>query len=741
MSSVLYRLGHFSVRYRRFVLPFWILLLVGVIALGSALGGETSGGFTLPGTESQRAFDLLDERFPAQSGSTTRVVFAVEAGGSLEDPDVAASIAGLMDDIALTPGVEATSVPTSAGSISPDGLVGFGEIRYAAATDDIGNATLDAVAADVEAVRATGFTVEFGGDVIPAGQQAQPASELIGVAVAVVVLLVSFGSVIAMGLPLLTAVLGLAVGLSGITIMTSFVDLSEQTSTLATMIGLAVGIDYALFIITRHREHLAEGLGVEEAAARANATAGGAVVFAGMTVVIALVSLAASGMPFLTAMGLGAAGTVAVAVLVAISLMPAMLGFAGHNIDRFRVPGLKNRTGAAHEGETLGARWARKVTGHPVLALVGGSAVMLVLAVPMLSMRLGLPDDGTESPATTQRRAYDLLADGFGPGFNGPLVLVVDLDGAADPTGTVDQLAAALPTEPGVVAVDEPSFNDAGDAAVIGITPTTGPTDEATEQLIRRLRDDVLPPIEQASGAEASLTGSTAANIDISAELASSLPTFIAIVLGLTILLLLLVFRSILVPLKAAIAILLSIGASFGVIVAMFQWGWLQDVIGLDTTSPIINFLPTLMFAIVFGLSMDYEVFILSRIHEDYARTGDAKRSVVTGIGSSARVITAAALIMISVFGAFVLGDETIIQMFGVGLSVAVFLDATVVRMLIVPGVMTLFDKAAWWIPRWLDRAMPNLDVEGARLVATLEAPDAADAADAADEREPALQA
>lgn len=306
--------------------------------------------------------------------------------------------------------------------------------------------------------------------------------------------------------------------------------------------------------------------------------------------------------------------------------------------------------------------------------------------------------------------------------------------GESLPSHSNDQLVAALSTEPGILAVDEPSFNDAVDTAVIGITPTTGPTDEATEHLTHRLRDDVLPPIEHASGAEASLTGSTAANIDISAKLASSLPRFIAIVLGLTVLLLLLVFRSILVPLKAAIAILLSIGAAFGVIVAMFQWGWLRDVIGLDTTSPIVNFLPVLMFAIVFGLSMDYEVFILSRIHEDYARTGDAKRSVVTGIGSSAQVITAAALIMISVFGAFVLGDDSVIKMFGVGLAAAVFLDATIVRMLIVPGVMTLFDKAAWWIPQWLDRALPSLDIEGVRLVATLEAHDAASVL------EPALQ-
>jgi putative drug exporter of the RND superfamily len=724
MASLLYRLGKFSHRRRRWVLLFWVVILAGTVVGGIAFGGESSGTISVPGTESQQAFDLIDDRFPAESGSSTQVVFDVEAGSSLEDPDVTSSIAALMDQLGEIPGVTATAVPEAGFSISDDGLVGFGEIRYEADADDIPQSTLDAVADELETAQAAGLNVNFGGDVIPTETESAPASELIGIGVAVVVLLISFGSVIAMGLPLLTAILGLGVSLFGIMIMTRFVSLSDTTPTLATMIGLAVGIDYALFIITRHRQHLAEGLDVDESVARANATAGGAVVFAGMTVIIALGSLFVAGMPFLTAMGLGAASAVAVAVLVAVSLLPALLGFAGHNIDRFTIPGLKTRTGAAGEGETLGTRWARKVTGHPVLALIGGSVVMLILAIPMLSMRLGQPDAGTQPPGNTERKAYDLLADGFGPGFNGPLILVVDLADADDPDSAVQQITAALDSDPGVVAVGDPSINDAGDTVVVGLTPSTGPTDKATDQLIHRLRDDVLPPVETATGTDASLTGSTAANIDISAKLGAALPRFIAVVLALTILLLLIVFRSILVPLKAAVAILLSIGAAFGVIVAMFQWGWLKDLIGLETTSPILNFLPILMFAIVFGLSMDYEVFILSKIHEDYSKTGDAKHSVISGIGSSARVITAAALIMVSIFAAFVLGDETFIKMFGVGLSVAVLLDATVVRMLIVPGVMTLFDKSAWWLPRWLDRALPDIDVEGKRLVATLDADD-----------------
>src|SRR3546814_792384 len=461
------------------------------------------------------------------------------------------------------------------------------------------------------------------------------------------VLLPPFGSVLAMGLPIVTALLGLGVGISGIGLMSAFVDLSSSAPTLAVMIGLAVGIDYALFVVTRHRQNLAHGLDVEEAAARANATAGGAVVFAGIAVVIAISGLAVIGIPFLTVMGLAAAATVAVAVLVAVTLLPALLGFAGHNIDRFRVPGLKNRTGRTHEGDTLGTRWARGVTRRPVQALVGGLAVMAVLAIPVLSMRLGLPDAGSEPVSSTQRRAFDLVSAGFGPGYNGQLSVVVDLSDAPDPHRAVEKIAISLGGYDGVASVAPAALSEAGDTAVISLVPTTGPSAAETEDLVNGLRDELRPELEAATGASFFVAGSTAANIDISDKFAGALLPFIALVIGLTVIMLMAVFRSILVPIKAALAILVSIGSSFGVVVAVFNWGWLAGLIGLEQTIPVVSFLPMMMFAILFGLSMDYEVFILSRIHEEYHRTGDAKGSVLTGISSSARVITAAALIMI----------------------------------------------------------------------------------------------
>jgi RND superfamily putative drug exporter len=424
-------------------------------------------------------------------------------------------------------------------------------------------------------------------------------------------------------------------------------------------------------------------------------------------------------------MGLAAAATVAIAVLVAITLLPAMLGFVGANIDRFRLPGLKNRTGGTHEGDTLGTRWAHSVTRRPVAALVGGLVVMAILAAPIVSMRLGLPDAGTEPETSTQRRAYDLVAAGFGPGFNGQLTIVADLSGATDRQGATEAISSTLARVPGVVAVQPATPNESGDTAVISLIPAAGPSDPATSDLVSTLRGEVRDQLVAETGASYLVAGSTAANIDISSKVGAALVPFMALVIGLTVILLTAVFRSILVPIKAALAILISIGSSFGVIVAVFNWGWLADVIGLEQTIPIVSFVPMMMFAILFGLSMDYEVFILSRIHEEYHRTGDAKNSVLVGLSSSARVITAAALIMISVFGAFALGDSPVIKMFGIGLATAVFLDATVVRMVIVPAVMTLFGERAWQLPPWLDRLLPNLDVEGEDLIDRLEAHDA----------------
>ena len=726
MATLLYRLGHFAVRRRRYVVAFWVLLLVGAGLLNGALGGKTSDSFKIPGTESQKAADLLETRFPAQSGSIVQVVYQADKGISFHDATGAAALTKASAVLATQPGVAKGGVtdPSATGTISKDGTIAYAQVAYTKAATDIDKGALDSLqAAATSAVHGTA-RAEFGGQPIDATSQGGPeSSEAIGLAVAVVVLLIAFGSVLAMGLPLVTALIGVGLGSMGIGILSAMTDLSATAPILATMIGLAVGIDYALFIVTRHRQNLAAGIDVEESAARANATAGGAVVFAGLTVVIALAGLSVVGVPFLTTMGLAAAFTVLLAVLIAISMLPALLGFCGHNIDKLRLPGLKVHSGA-DDPTSWSNRWARRVTDRPVRFLIGGLLVMGVLAIPLFSMRLGMTDDGTASTSTTQRQAYDLLGTGFGKGFNGPLTLVVDLNGATDRTGALQEIRTEVAKDPDVVMVSAPKLNPAGNTAVLTAVPRSAPSDAGTGALVHRIRDHVVPATERVTGTDVSVAGPTASNIDVSDKLASALPEFMAVVIGLTVILLLVVFRSIVVPAKAALAILLSIGASFGVLVAVFQWGWGQSLVGLDTTVPIISFLPLMMFAILFGLSMDYEVFILSRIREDYVRTGDAHHSVLSGLGNSARVITAAALIMISVFASFILGDNVVIKMFGIGLSAAVFLDATVVRMVIVPAVMTLFDRTAWWLPGWLDRLLPNLDVEGERLIEALDAHD-----------------
>jgi putative drug exporter of the RND superfamily len=717
MSTFLYRLGHFSVRRRRTVLAAWIGLLVAIAVLSSTSGGETTDGLSIPGTESQRASDLLAARFPSQSGSDARVVFAAPDVTTVDDAAVHDAVVAAVDAIAEAPGVTGTSPAFADGTVSPERDVAYVTVHYAADAADVTDAELDALTSAAGSAEASGVRVELGGEVVEEnGDDGGHTSELIGMAVALVVLVVSFGSLIAAGLPLVTALIGVAITLLGIQLMAGVTDMPSSAPTLAIMIGLAVGIDYALFIVTRHRQNLADGLPPAEAAARATATAGGAVVFAGVTVVIALAGLALVGIPFITAMGLAAAVSVLLAILIAVTLIPALLGFAGPNVDRWRIG--RTSTGSAAEAhDTFSGRWARTVTRRPGLALVAGLALMLVLAVPALDLRLGMIDAGSEAPSSTQRQSHDLLADAFGPGFNGPLTLVVDLADVDDPDAALAAITTAVGDDPGVLTVAEPVTNEAGDTAVVSVVPRSGPSSSATEHLIHELRADVVPTVERATGAVVAITGPTAANIDMADKVADALPVFMAVVIGLTALLLLAAFRSILVPVKAAIAILLSIASSFGVLVAVFQWGWLKDIIGLEETVPIISFLPLMMFAILFGLSMDYEVFIVSRIREDYVRTGDARSSVLSGLTSSARVITAAALIMISVFGSFVLGDDPTIKMFGVGFATAVLLDATVVRMILVPAAMTLFDRAAWWLPRLLDRTLPNLDVEGEHLV------------------------
>ena len=712
MAQYLYRLGRFAARRRRTVLLVWLAALVLAIVGATRLSGTTDDSFSIPGTESQTALDLLDEQMPGAGGASARVVFAAPQGTTLADPSAQAAIAGSIAELESAPSVLAVSDPFTTGSVSADQRIAYATVNYAEAAEDLSEGATDALLTAAGPARDAGLQVEYGGDALGTPEHSS-SSEAIGIAVAILVLLITFGSLIAAGLPILTAVFGVGVGISLITAATGFFTMSSTAPTLAIMLGLAVGIDYALFIVTRVRQLLGDGLSAEEAIARATATSGSAVVFAGLTVVIALVGLTVVGIPFLTVMGLCAAVTVVVAVLIATTLLPALLAFAGSSIDRFKVPGLKVHKGLGSDKDALGLRWGRFISRRPAAVLVAVVAAVLLLAVPATSLEMGLPSDGSKSTETTQRRAYDLLAEGMGAGFNGPLIVVVDARDSADPqaaAGDVEQRLGALDH---AAAVSPTNFGQSGDVGVLSVIPTSSPTSTETVDLVHAIRDAG----DEAGDVDVSVTGTTAIGIDVSEKLASALPTYILVVVGLALVLLLLAFRSILVPIKAVVGFLLTVAASFGAVVAVFQWGWLKDLFGLDTTGPIISFLPILLIGVLFGLAMDYEVFLVSRIREDYVHGGDAEAAVVEGVQHSARVIVAAGLIMIAVFAAFILGDDPTTKMIGFGLAIGVAIDAFVIRMTFVPAVLTLLGNRAWRLPRWLDRGLPDLDVEGARLV------------------------
>ena len=560
----------------------------------------------------------------------------------------------------------------------------------------------------VEAREGSPLQIEMGGDLFSSFEEASTGSEMIGVIAAVIILLLAFGSLIAMGLPLGMALFGLALGISSMSLITYLVDIPSFAPQMASMIGLAVGIDYALFLVTRYREFLARGMTIEESVGRAVATAGQAVVFAGGTVVIAILGLAVAGVPFMTAAGIATSVIVLIMVVASVTLLPAFLGLVGHWINRL---GLRRKE--AKDGRTVGSgwqRWGEHVSRNAWSYAIGVTIFLLALTAPVLGLRLGFPDAGTLPETRTERRAYDLVAEGFGPGINGPLVIAVDI--SQDPS-VVEPLRGAIMADEGIATVAPPEVNAEAGVATLLAFPTTAPQDDATLDTIERLRAEVFPPVLGESPARAHVGGSTASFADIGDQVTDRLPLFIAAVILLSFLLLTLVFRSVLVPLKAALLNLLSIGAAYGVLVMVFQWGWGIGIVGLDSTVPIVSFIPLFMFAVLFGLSMDYEVFLLSRVREEYLVTGDNDTSVIHGIASTARVITSAALIMISVFLGFVLGEDPAIKMVGLGLAIAIFVDATIVRMILVPAAMKLMGDANWWIPGWLDRVLPTIDIEG----------------------------
>ncbi len=720
MSRFLYRTGRWAASHGKLVLLGWVIVLLVLGGLMRTVGGHVTDSFSLPGAESQAAADLLEERFPAVGSSSTTVVVAGDDLRAQTD-----QVSALASGLAAVPGVVAVGDPFGPGAVASSGEVLRFPVRFSALAEQVDSDTWDMVVAEVDAARSAALQVELGGEVASVVSRTGPGgrSEFIGVAVAVVVLILVFGSLLAMGLSLLTALIGVSISLSTILLVAAAINVPTTAEILALMLGIAVGIDYALFIMSRHREHLVAGMDVVESIGRAMATAGGAVVFAGSTVVIAMLGLIVVGAPSITTMAFAVAFAVLVAVVVAITLLPALLGLAGRRMAAPTLPGLRNRR-PRERGDNLGTRWTTWVARRPWLAFGLALLVMLVMAVPLLDLETAFPSAGSAPEETTHRQAHDLIDEGFGPGFNGPLLLVVDHAGLSPAEGAaaLADIGTAVAADPNVGFVAPGGSNPAGDTTLVQAIPLTGPSDADTKDLLQRMRGDVLPVIESDHGIEVYVAGPTALDIDLTDQLTGRLPWVMVTVIGLIFVVLMLAFRSLLVPLKAAIGILLSIGAALGIVVAVFQWGWGASLIGVDSSLPIISFLPVMSFAILFGLSMDYEVFILSRVREEWLKTNDARESVINGVGATARVITAAAAVMTAVFGGFLLGDQPVIKMVGLALAVAVLLDATIIRMILVPSTMVMFNRANWWLPGWLDRILPNVDIEGHKLLDELSA-------------------
>jgi RND superfamily putative drug exporter len=701
--------------HRKTVILGWIVALFGVGAIAASVGSDFSEDFKLPASDSTDAFDLLESKFPAQSGDTATIVFKAEGGVS--SPAVRKTMQGLFAEAEELPHVSEVANPYEGGgaaAIGDDGKIAYATVQYDVFTDEIETADTEELIGDTEAANGSGLQVELGGQPIEEARAEEEgdASFMIGLLAAIVILLLTFGSVVAMGLPLVTALFALGVGLGLVTLGTHVFDTAEFAPQLAAMIGLGVGIDYALFILTRFRNGLDEGLGPRDAAVAAVDTAGRAVLFAGVTVIIALMGMLLLGLSFLYGVAVAAALAVLMTMIAALTLLPALLTIAGRRVDKLRIPGLGSRKPSTAEN-TRWFRWSREIQRRPVVSALLSGGLLLILCIPTLSLRLGSNDAGTDPAGTTTREAYDLLAAGFGPGFNGPFSIVAALPGEGE-DAALTELRRTLVGEEGVAEATPVMLNPAGNTGVFQVYPTTSPQSEETTELLDRIRDELIPPVEQQTGARVHVGGITAIFEDFGTAIADKLPLFIGVVVLLSALLLMAVFRSILVPLKAVVMNLLSIGAAFGLIVAVFQWGWGASLIGVDGTGPIISFFPIFLFAIIFGLSMDYEVFLMSRIHEEWEREHDATLAVTRGLALTGRVITAAAAIMVTVFLSFMIGEDRIIKLFGLGLASAVFIDAVIIRSVLVPAIMQLFGERAWWLPAWLDRILPRLHVEPA---------------------------
>jgi RND superfamily putative drug exporter len=715
MSNYLYRLAAFAFRRRRLVLAVWLAAAIGAIAVAMASGGKTNDNFTIPGTEAQNASNVLSAKLPAFSGGQSTIVFATTNGsGKVNDPAVKAAIQTAMTKLKSVPQVSAVVDPFQGNLVSGSGTVALGQVQWSAKATDVKDTNLDAVKDAMKPVQADGVQVEYNGSVYPGWRQAiSETPELIGLIIAFVILMITFGAFAAAGMPILGAIIGVVTTLMGITAIASVLTIASASTTVALMLGLSCGIDYGLFILSRHRTNLLNGMTPEQSVPLAMGTAGSSVVFAALTVIIALCGLTVVGIPFLTVMGVAAAASVAVALLIALTLLPAMLGFSGMKVARFtRLPRLGAhaervaRRSADNPDRTAGAGWARFVVRHRVPVLIGGILLLGLLAIPATQIQLGLPSGASQAKDNTQRKAYDLTTEGFGAGFNGALLIVAqDVDSPSDTA----QIASALTTMPDVAKVTPLAAQNG--TSLIRLIPSSGPNDAATAHLVQTLRND-RAAIEGQTGAHILVGGTTASNIDVSAKLSGALPIFLLVVVGLAFLLLTFAFRTILVPITSILGFLLSMAAALGAQVALFQWGWGEHLFGITPTETI-SFLPIIMLAIIFGLSSDYQVFVVSRIKEDYTNNGDARRAVQRGTGLSARVVTAAALIMFSIFVAFMFTNDPTIKAIGFSFAAGVFLDAFIVRLTLIPAVMAIIRSRIWYHPQWFARHVPDPDIEG----------------------------
>ena len=713
MNRFIRRLGDLSARRPWTVIGSWAVLAALVAVLSGALGGAFADDFSAPGSDSANAMDLLDERFPAVAGGTAVAVFAAPEGqdATAFQPAVTAALSR----VAKIEHVAAVGDPFAAGHVSADGRIAYADIALDVPSTQFGRDTAASLVHTLKTAQVDGLQAEFGGDAaFLNAEEEKSGSEVFGVVAALIVLLVAFGTIVAALVPIVLALVAVGVGLAGIVVLAGGMTVSTAAPTIGAMVGLGVGIDYALLIVSRYRENRSAGHANAPALSAAMSSSGTAVFFAGGTVVLAMGALVLTGVGFLASIGISTSIVVLFAVATAVTLLPALLTVLGDRVDSLRVIGRRRHKAVKLDKATTAARpvettfwWrlAHRISARPVPYLVAGALIMLTLAIPALSLRTGFPDAGDNPAGHTERKAYDLLADGFGPGYNAPLVVVADLRAAhLDPSG-VSSLATRIAAIPGIAQVGEPRTNPAGDTVILPTLPTTEPSDPATVRTLERVRAVTPPGVY--------VTGPTALTLDLDKQLSDTLPLFIGAILATSILLLMIVFRSIAVPLKAAAMNLLSIGAAYGVVVAIFQWGWFAGVFDIHDTYRIASPLPVIFFAVLFGLSMDYEVFLVSRIRESYEATGDNAEAVARGLASTGRVVTSGALIMVLVFMSFVTNPSPFVMMIGIGLATAIALDATVVRMVLVPATMALMGRVNWWLPGWLDRILPHLSLEG----------------------------